>query len=66
MLGSKCLLCDSVQQQKLFAPSPSQLTFVSMFVSQVDPACVGRIGASDAALFLKKSGLADAVLGKVR
>nr|XP_056723516.1 epidermal growth factor receptor substrate 15-like 1 [Euleptes europaea] len=36
-----------------------------MFVSQVDPASVGRIGASEAALFLKKSGLADAILGKI-
>ncbi|KAH0625711.1 hypothetical protein JD844_033910 [Phrynosoma platyrhinos] len=32
--------------------------------SVVDPAGTGRVGASDAALFLKKSGLADAILGK--
>ncbi|XP_063003459.1 epidermal growth factor receptor substrate 15-like 1 isoform X2 [Elgaria multicarinata webbii] len=33
--------------------------------AQVDPAGAGRVGASDAALFLKKSGLGDAVLGKI-
>lgn len=32
---------------------------------QVDPAYTGRIGASEAALFLKKSGLSDIILGKV-
>lgn len=33
---------------------------------QVDPTGSGRVGAADAALFLKRSGLADLVLGKVR
>lgn len=33
---------------------------------QVDPAYTGRVGASEAALFLKKSGLSDIILGKVR
>lgn len=32
---------------------------------QVDPAYTGRVGASEAALFLKKSGLSDIILGKV-
>lgn len=32
---------------------------------QVDPSSTGRIGAGEAALFLKRSGLSDAVLGKV-
>lgn len=32
---------------------------------QVDPAYTGRVGASEAALFLKKSGLPDSTLGKV-
>uniref|UniRef100_A0ACB8F0S7 Uncharacterized protein n=1 Tax=Sphaerodactylus townsendi TaxID=933632 RepID=A0ACB8F0S7_9SAUR len=45
----------------LSAGSPSY----EIYYKQVDPACVGRIGASDAALFLKKSGLADAILGKI-
>jgi hypothetical protein len=31
----------------------------------VDPAYTGRVGASEAALFLKKSGLSDIILGKV-
>ncbi|XP_054835582.1 epidermal growth factor receptor substrate 15-like 1 isoform X5 [Eublepharis macularius] len=46
---------------QLSTGSPSYETYYK----KVDPACVGRIGASDAALFLKKSGLADAVLGKI-
>lgn len=38
-----------------------------VFVSsaQVDPTGSGRVAAGDAALFLKRSGLADLVLGKV-
>lgn len=32
---------------------------------QVDPTYTGRVGASEAALFLKKSGLSDIILGKV-
>ncbi|XP_070799392.1 epidermal growth factor receptor substrate 15-like 1 isoform X5 [Pituophis catenifer annectens] len=35
------------------------------YYKQVDPACTGRVGSSDAALFLKKSGLTDAILGKI-
>lgn len=33
---------------------------------QADPTGSGRVAAADAALFLKRSGLADLVLGKVR
>lgn len=32
---------------------------------QVDPNGSGRVAAADAAVFLKRSGLADLVLGKV-
>lgn len=32
---------------------------------QVDPSGSGRVAAADAALFLKRSGLADLVLGQV-
>lgn len=32
---------------------------------QVDPTGSGRVAAADAALFLKRSGLADLILGKV-
>lgn len=35
------------------------------FLPQVDSANAGRVLASDAAVFLKKSGLTDLVLGKV-
>uniref|UniRef100_A0A8C2Q1X4 EH domain-containing protein n=1 Tax=Cyprinus carpio TaxID=7962 RepID=A0A8C2Q1X4_CYPCA len=31
----------------------------------VDPSSSGRVGAGDAALFLKRSGLTDLVLGKI-
>lgn len=31
----------------------------------MDPAYTGRVGASEAALFLKKSGLSDIILGKI-
>nr|XP_034972875.1 epidermal growth factor receptor substrate 15-like 1 isoform X2 [Zootoca vivipara] len=46
---------------QLFAGTPLYETYYK----QVDPACTGRIGASEAALFLKKSGLADVILGKI-
>uniref|UniRef100_A0A8C7EHK0 Epidermal growth factor receptor pathway substrate 15 n=1 Tax=Nothoprocta perdicaria TaxID=30464 RepID=A0A8C7EHK0_NOTPE len=36
-----------------------------LFFSQVDSANTGRVLASDAAVFLKKSGLTDLVLGKI-
>ncbi|KAM6963151.1 epidermal growth factor receptor substrate 15 [Aplochiton taeniatus] len=35
------------------------------YYRQVDPSGSGRVAAADAALFLKRSGLADLVLGKV-
>lgn len=38
---------------------------VRVIPSQVDPSNSGRVAAGDAALFLKRSGLADLVLGKV-
>uniref|UniRef100_A0A672I174 Epidermal growth factor receptor pathway substrate 15 n=1 Tax=Salarias fasciatus TaxID=181472 RepID=A0A672I174_SALFA len=37
----------------------------SIFCVQVDPSGSGRVAAADAALFLKRSGLADLVLGKI-
>uniref|UniRef100_A0A8D2QDW3 EH domain-containing protein n=1 Tax=Zonotrichia albicollis TaxID=44394 RepID=A0A8D2QDW3_ZONAL len=36
-----------------------------IFLFQVDPTYTGRVGASEAALFLKKSGLSDIILGKI-
>uniref|UniRef100_A0A673MSN8 Epidermal growth factor receptor substrate 15-like n=1 Tax=Sinocyclocheilus rhinocerous TaxID=307959 RepID=A0A673MSN8_9TELE len=35
------------------------------YYRQVDPSSSGRVGATDAALFLKRSGLTDLVLGKI-
>nr|XP_012613837.1 epidermal growth factor receptor substrate 15-like 1 isoform X2 [Microcebus murinus] len=35
------------------------------YYKQVDPAYTGRVGAGEAALFLKKSGLSDVILGKI-
>lgn len=35
------------------------------FCSKVDPGNAGRVGPTEAALFLKKSGLPDITLGKV-
>ncbi|XP_045061429.1 epidermal growth factor receptor substrate 15 isoform X2 [Coregonus clupeaformis] len=35
------------------------------YYQQVDPSGSGRVAAADAALFLKRSGLADLVLGKI-
>ncbi|XP_056368952.1 epidermal growth factor receptor substrate 15-like 1 isoform X4 [Oenanthe melanoleuca] len=35
------------------------------YYKQVDPTYTGRVGASEAALFLKKSGLSDVTLGKI-
>uniref|UniRef100_A0A8C9PKE2 Epidermal growth factor receptor substrate 15-like 1 n=1 Tax=Spermophilus dauricus TaxID=99837 RepID=A0A8C9PKE2_SPEDA len=41
------------------------VTFTLGLPLQVDPAYTGRVGASEAALFLKKSGLSDIILGKI-
>ncbi|KAF4110171.1 epidermal growth factor receptor substrate 15 [Onychostoma macrolepis] len=35
------------------------------YYRQVDPSSSGRVGAADAALFLKRSGLTDLILGKI-
>ncbi|KAJ8332494.1 hypothetical protein SKAU_G00422830 [Synaphobranchus kaupii] len=35
------------------------------YYRQVDPRSTGRVGATEAALFLKKSGLSDSTLGKI-
>ncbi|XP_036271721.1 epidermal growth factor receptor substrate 15-like 1 isoform X1 [Pipistrellus kuhlii] len=44
-------------------PTGNQL--YESYYKQVDPAYTGRVGASEAALFLKKSGLSDIILGKI-
>uniref|UniRef100_A0A8C9FVN5 EH domain-containing protein n=1 Tax=Pavo cristatus TaxID=9049 RepID=A0A8C9FVN5_PAVCR len=35
------------------------------YYKQIDPTYTGRVGASEAALFFKKSGLSDIILGKI-
>ncbi|XP_029355393.1 epidermal growth factor receptor substrate 15 isoform X2 [Echeneis naucrates] len=51
------------------APSLTQLSsgnpIYDKYYRQVDPTGSGRVAAADAALFLKRSGLADLVLGKI-
>ncbi|KAM6079410.1 epidermal growth factor receptor substrate 15 isoform 4-T4 [Theristicus caerulescens] len=49
------------QDMKLSSANP----VYEKFYRQVDSANVGRVLASDAAVFLKKSGLTDLVLGKI-
>ncbi|XP_008822887.1 epidermal growth factor receptor substrate 15-like 1 isoform X8 [Nannospalax galili] len=44
---------------------PSGNPLYESYYKQVDPAYTGRVGASEAALFLKKSGLSDTILGKI-
>ncbi|XP_063472283.1 epidermal growth factor receptor substrate 15-like 1 isoform X11 [Symphalangus syndactylus] len=44
---------------------PTGNSLYESYYKQVDPAYTGRVGASEAALFLKKSGLSDIVLGKI-
>ncbi|KAM6168437.1 LOW QUALITY PROTEIN: epidermal growth factor receptor substrate 15-like 1 [Erethizon dorsatum] len=44
---------------------PSGNPVYDSYYKQVDPAYTGRVGASEAALFLKKSGLPDPTLGKI-
>ncbi|XP_041530443.1 epidermal growth factor receptor substrate 15-like 1 isoform X9 [Microtus oregoni] len=44
---------------------PSGNPLYESYYKQVDPAYTGRVGASEAALFLKKSGLSDIILGKI-
>uniref|UniRef100_A0A8C5K1Z7 Epidermal growth factor receptor pathway substrate 15-like 1 n=1 Tax=Jaculus jaculus TaxID=51337 RepID=A0A8C5K1Z7_JACJA len=45
-------------------PIPGGNPLYESYYKQVDPAHTGRVGASEAALFLKKSGLSDIILGK--
>uniref|UniRef100_A0A674E4U9 Epidermal growth factor receptor pathway substrate 15 n=1 Tax=Salmo trutta TaxID=8032 RepID=A0A674E4U9_SALTR len=55
---SKSILCLSPQ---LSSGNP----LYDKYYRQVDPSGSGRVAAADAALFLKRSGLADLVLGKI-
>uniref|UniRef100_A0A8C7I8G0 Epidermal growth factor receptor pathway substrate 15 n=1 Tax=Oncorhynchus kisutch TaxID=8019 RepID=A0A8C7I8G0_ONCKI len=55
---SRSILCLSPQ---LSSGNP----LYDKYYRQVDPSGSGRVAAADAALFLKRSGLADLVLGKI-
>ncbi|XP_058019180.1 epidermal growth factor receptor substrate 15-like 1 isoform X7 [Ahaetulla prasina] len=59
--GRAVAIRESRDSPGLSASNPLYETYYK----QVDPACTGRVGSSDAALFLKKSGLTDAILGKI-
>uniref|UniRef100_A0A452RXL2 Epidermal growth factor receptor substrate 15-like 1 n=1 Tax=Ursus americanus TaxID=9643 RepID=A0A452RXL2_URSAM len=61
--GGVCQLLTSVCGFHLQIPTGNPL--YESYYKQVDPAYTGRVGASEAALFLKKSGLSDIILGKI-
>uniref|UniRef100_A0A4W6G311 Epidermal growth factor receptor pathway substrate 15 n=1 Tax=Lates calcarifer TaxID=8187 RepID=A0A4W6G311_LATCA len=52
---------DSCLPQQLSSGNP----IYDKYYRQVDPTGSGRVAAADAALFLKRSGLADLILGKI-
>ncbi|XP_027403904.1 epidermal growth factor receptor substrate 15-like 1 isoform X4 [Bos indicus x Bos taurus] len=61
---SKAVLpCSS--SEAAFPQIPAGNPLYESYYKQVDPAYTGRVGASEAALFLKKSGLSDIILGKI-
>ncbi|XP_029772531.1 epidermal growth factor receptor substrate 15-like 1 isoform X5 [Suricata suricatta] len=61
------LLVDPGAQKHLgsLRQIPTGNPLYESYYKQVDPAYTGRVGASEAALFLKKSGLSDIILGKI-
>ncbi|XP_012883753.1 PREDICTED: epidermal growth factor receptor substrate 15-like 1 [Dipodomys ordii] len=74
--GRGAVCCQSASQEVADAvilpprpsapqPIPSGNPLYESYYKQVDPAYTGRVGASEAALFLKKSGLSDITLGKI-
>uniref|UniRef100_A0A8C7CLC5 Epidermal growth factor receptor pathway substrate 15 n=1 Tax=Oncorhynchus kisutch TaxID=8019 RepID=A0A8C7CLC5_ONCKI len=54
-------MADSLSLTQLSSGNP----VYEKYYKQVDPSGSGQVAAADAALFLKRSGLADLVLGKV-
>lgn len=68
MLWSKAIALQvSLKHNLVFNVSEIAKALITVFgcCMQVDPTGSGRVAAADAALFLKRSGLADLVLGKV-
>ncbi|XP_038855402.1 epidermal growth factor receptor substrate 15-like isoform X6 [Salvelinus namaycush] len=54
-------MADSLSLTQLSSANP----VYEKYYQQVDPSGSGQVAAADAALFLKRSGLADLVLGKI-
>ncbi|KAK1342561.1 hypothetical protein QTO34_015327 [Cnephaeus nilssonii] len=62
MVSGVCLLLTNIW---FCLQIPTGNPLYESYYKQVDPAYTGRVGASEAALFLKKSGLSDIILGKI-
>ncbi|XP_019752144.1 epidermal growth factor receptor substrate 15 isoform X3 [Hippocampus comes] len=60
-VGSRKTMAASLTLTQLSSGNP----IYDKYYRQVDPRGSGRVAAADAALFLKRSGLADVVLGKI-
>lgn len=61
---------ESVEGRLWHSPQLSQqftagISLYKVYYKQVYPTYTGRAGASEAALFFKKSGLSDIILGKI-
>ncbi|KAK1897459.1 Epidermal growth factor receptor substrate 15, partial [Dissostichus eleginoides] len=61
--GSLCVF--QAAQRSVKAVGSRNTMAATLSLTQVDPTGSGRVAAADAALFLKRSGLADLVLGKI-
>ncbi|KAL2090074.1 hypothetical protein ACEWY4_014762 [Coilia grayii] len=59
--GNRNIMAASLSLTQLSSGNP----VYDKYYRQVDPSGSGRVPAADAALFLKRSGLADLVLGKI-
>ncbi|KAM8874573.1 epidermal growth factor receptor substrate 15 isoform 2-T2 [Spinachia spinachia] len=60
-VGNRNVMAAALSLTQLSSGNP----IYEKYYRQVDPTGSGRVAAADAALFLKRSGLADLVLGKI-
>ncbi|XP_065811973.1 epidermal growth factor receptor substrate 15 isoform X3 [Labrus bergylta] len=60
-VGNRNIMAATLSLTQLSSGNP----IYDKYYRQVDPTGSGRVAAADAALFLKRSGLADLVLGKI-
>uniref|UniRef100_A0AAQ4R5F3 Epidermal growth factor receptor pathway substrate 15 n=1 Tax=Gasterosteus aculeatus aculeatus TaxID=481459 RepID=A0AAQ4R5F3_GASAC len=60
-VGNRNVMAAALSLTQLSSGNP----IYDKYYRQVDPTGSGRVAAADAALFLKRSGLADLVLGKI-